>query len=196
MIDRLKPHSSALYLGRRRSVLAVVREFRRRCSSSLHSPSVVVAPVRLLDTCEIVEKDFLKHGLSISLTSYVLRNNLLRTKFPVASFPGSPFLSELGFDLLSKLRTYNPEKDEYIKTYYAALLKKQQELEEAAKAQEELSNKPIFEDSFSSTSHRQVGMKSNREEDDKTEWEKAPIAVDQMVGRGCIEFPDGGTSKE
>ncbi|KAF7838194.1 Cyclin-dependent kinase G-2 [Senna tora] len=36
--------------------------------------------------------------------------NLLRKKFPVASFTGSPFLSELGFDLLSKLLTYDPEK--------------------------------------------------------------------------------------
>ncbi|KAI9108804.1 hypothetical protein K1719_020109 [Acacia pycnantha] len=37
-------------------------------------------------------------------------HNLLRKKFPVASFIGSPVLSELGFDLLSKLLTYDPEK--------------------------------------------------------------------------------------
>ncbi|XP_028765127.1 cyclin-dependent kinase G-2-like [Neltuma alba] len=37
-------------------------------------------------------------------------HNLLRKKFPAASFIGSPVLSELGFDLLSKLLTYDPEK--------------------------------------------------------------------------------------
>lgn len=47
-------------------------------------------------------------------------------------------------------------------------------MEEAAKSQEELS--PAFEDPFSSSSHRQVGMKSKREDDDETEWEEAPIA--------------------
>lgn len=36
--------------------------------------------------------------------------NLLRKKFPAASFTGSPVLSESGFDLLSKLLTYDPEK--------------------------------------------------------------------------------------
>uniref|UniRef100_A0A5B7C2U0 cyclin-dependent kinase n=1 Tax=Davidia involucrata TaxID=16924 RepID=A0A5B7C2U0_DAVIN len=36
--------------------------------------------------------------------------NLLRKKFPAPSFTGSPFLSDLGFDLLSKLLTYDPEK--------------------------------------------------------------------------------------
>lgn len=49
-------------------------------------------------------------------------------------------------------------------------------MEEAAKAQEESSNANVFEDPFSTTSHRQVGMKSKREEDDETEWEEAPIA--------------------
>lgn len=37
-------------------------------------------------------------------------HNLLRKKFPAASFIGSPVLSDLGFDLLSKLVTYDPEK--------------------------------------------------------------------------------------
>ncbi|XP_015882342.3 uncharacterized protein LOC107418181 isoform X1 [Ziziphus jujuba] len=36
--------------------------------------------------------------------------NTLRKKFPAASFTGSPVLSDLGFDLLSKLLTYDPEK--------------------------------------------------------------------------------------
>lgn len=36
--------------------------------------------------------------------------NMLRRKFPAASFTGSPVLSELGFDLLKKLLTYDPEE--------------------------------------------------------------------------------------
>ncbi|KAJ7956079.1 Kinase family protein [Quillaja saponaria] len=36
--------------------------------------------------------------------------NLLRKKFPATSFTGSPVLSELGFDLLNKLLSYDPEK--------------------------------------------------------------------------------------
>ncbi|XP_062168327.1 cyclin-dependent kinase G-2-like [Alnus glutinosa] len=37
-------------------------------------------------------------------------HNLLRKKFPARSFTGSPVLSNLGFDLLSKLLAYDPEK--------------------------------------------------------------------------------------
>lgn len=66
-------------------------------------------------------------------------------------------------------------QDEYIKAYYAALLKQQHEMEEAAKKQ--LPNTLAADDPSSSTSDRQVGMKSKREEDDDgTEWEEAPIA--------------------
>ncbi|KAE8657132.1 Cyclin-dependent kinase G-2 [Hibiscus syriacus] len=36
--------------------------------------------------------------------------NLLRKKFPAASFTGSGVLSDAGFDLLSRLLTYDPEK--------------------------------------------------------------------------------------
>ncbi|KAG4933049.1 Cyclin-dependent kinase G-2 [Glycine soja] len=36
--------------------------------------------------------------------------NTLRKKFPAASFTGLPVLSELGFDLLKRLLTYDPEK--------------------------------------------------------------------------------------
>ncbi|XP_021285704.1 cyclin-dependent kinase 10 isoform X1 [Herrania umbratica] len=36
--------------------------------------------------------------------------NLLRRKFPAASFTGSPVLSDAGFDLLNRLLTYDPEK--------------------------------------------------------------------------------------
>ncbi|KDP30954.1 hypothetical protein JCGZ_11330 [Jatropha curcas] len=37
-------------------------------------------------------------------------HNLLRKKFPATSFTGSPVLSDLGFDLLNKLLSYDPEK--------------------------------------------------------------------------------------
>ena len=48
-------------------------------------------------------------------------------------------------------------------------------MEEAAKKQ--LPNTLAADDPSSSTSNRQVGMKSKREEDDDcTEWEEAPIA--------------------
>ncbi|CAN1802188.1 Cyclin-dependent kinase G-2 [Linum perenne] len=36
--------------------------------------------------------------------------NLLRKKFPARSITGSPVLSDLGYDLLSRLLTYDPEK--------------------------------------------------------------------------------------
>ncbi|WJX30668.1 hypothetical protein P8452_19180 [Trifolium repens] len=63
-------------------------------------------------------------------------------------------------------------KDEYIKAYYAALLKKQHELEEAAKTQDA----NAADDPSSSTSIREVGRKSKREEDDDgTKWEEAPV---------------------
>nr|KJB08045.1 hypothetical protein B456_001G060800 [Gossypium raimondii]KJB08047.1 hypothetical protein B456_001G060800 [Gossypium raimondii] len=39
------------------------------------------------------------------------RYNLLRKKFPVASFTGSAVLSDAGFDLLNRLLTYDPEKN-------------------------------------------------------------------------------------
>ncbi|MFQ6666584.1 hypothetical protein Gotur_032887 [Gossypium turneri] len=38
------------------------------------------------------------------------RYNLLRKRFPVASFTGSAVLSDAGFDLLNRLLTYDPEK--------------------------------------------------------------------------------------
>ncbi|KVI06173.1 cyclin-dependent kinase G-2-like [Cynara cardunculus var. scolymus] len=37
-------------------------------------------------------------------------DNNLRKRFPVATFTGSPVLTELGFDLLNKLLTYDPKK--------------------------------------------------------------------------------------
>ncbi|XP_058760895.1 uncharacterized protein LOC131634263 [Vicia villosa] len=64
-------------------------------------------------------------------------------------------------------------QDEYIKAYYAALLKKQHEMEEAAKNPQDGNG---ADDPSSSTSNRQVGIKSKREQDDDgTEWEEAPV---------------------
>ena len=53
------------------------------------------------------------------------------------------------------------------------MLKKQRELEEAAKNPQDAN---AADDPSSSTSTRQVGLKSKREEDDDgTEWEEAPV---------------------
>ncbi|RDX93282.1 General transcription factor IIE subunit 1 [Mucuna pruriens] len=69
----------------------------------------------------------------------------------------------------------NKSTDEYIKAYYAALLKQQHELEAAGK--QELPNRLTANDPSSSASNRQVGMKSKFEEDDDgTEWEETPVA--------------------
>lgn len=76
-------------------------------------------------------------------------------------------------------------QDEYIKAYYAALLKKQQELDEATKNQQEYSSTPVTDGLFGASSNRQVGMKSKREEvegDDDVDWEEAPVP-----GK-CIEY--------
>ncbi|MED6166417.1 hypothetical protein PIB30_109032, partial [Stylosanthes scabra] len=73
-------------------------------------------------------------------------------------------------------------QDEYIKAYYAALLKQQEELQDASKKEEP--NAAAAGDPFSSTSNRQIGVKSKREEDeedDGTEWEDAPFGG---VGNG------------
>ncbi|KAK9278956.1 hypothetical protein L1049_017326 [Liquidambar formosana] len=71
-------------------------------------------------------------------------------------------------------------QDEYVKAYYAALLKRQQEQEESAKSQQELSKTDTPNGVSSTSSNRSVGMKSKRDEDegdDDVEWEEeAPIA--------------------
>ncbi|KDP35698.1 hypothetical protein JCGZ_10470 [Jatropha curcas] len=67
-------------------------------------------------------------------------------------------------------------QNEYVKAYYEALLKQQQELEEAAKKQQALQTS-ISEGVSGSPPNRQVGMKSKREEnegEDDIEWEEAP----------------------
>ena len=68
-------------------------------------------------------------------------------------------------------------QDEYVKAYYEALLKKQQELESAEK-QQESSNSPTSNGLPEMSSNRQVGMKVKRDEDegdDDVDWEEAPV---------------------
>lgn len=70
-------------------------------------------------------------------------------------------------------------QDEYVKAYYAALLEKQKELEAATKQQEELSNAQMLNGESSTSTSRQVGVKSKRADDEgeeDVEWEEAPVA--------------------
>lgn len=63
-------------------------------------------------------------------------------------------------------------QDEYVKAYYAALLQRQREQEDAAKGQPELLNNAIS----NGTSERQVGMKSKRDDNEggeDVEWGEA-----------------------
>lgn len=70
-------------------------------------------------------------------------------------------------------------KDEYLKAYYAALYKKQHELEEAEKKKQEPVDTPLETD-LSDFTKRQVGMKVKREDDDEEDddinWEEDPFA--------------------
>ncbi|KAK7354312.1 hypothetical protein VNO80_19771 [Phaseolus coccineus] len=66
-------------------------------------------------------------------------------------------------------------QDEYIKAYYAALLKQQHEMEASKK--QDLTDTFTENDPSSHASNRQVGIKSKYEEDDDgTDWEQAPVA--------------------
>ncbi|XP_062146522.1 uncharacterized protein LOC133854364 [Alnus glutinosa] len=94
---------------------------------------------------------------------------------------GSSAAVEFSDDKKSTVETDDKKniQDEYVKAYYAALIKKQQELDEAAKKQDELSNTHALNGISGMTSNRQVGMKSKRDEDDgddDVEWEEAPVA--------------------
>ncbi|TXG48966.1 hypothetical protein EZV62_024841 [Acer yangbiense] len=76
-----------------------------------------------------------------------------------------------------KLSDDKKSTDEYVKAYYEALLKKQQELESAEK-QQESSNSPTSNGLPEMSSNRQVGMKVKRDEDegdDDVDWEEAPV---------------------
>lgn len=66
-------------------------------------------------------------------------------------------------------------QDEYVKAYYAALLQRQREQDEAANREQELSNTGIS-NGVHAKSDRQVGNKSKRDEnegDEDVEWEEA-----------------------
>ncbi|XP_059309263.1 uncharacterized protein LOC132633304 [Lycium barbarum] len=73
-------------------------------------------------------------------------------------------------------------KDEYVKAYYEALFKRQREQEEAAKMLPETST---TDGVYHTSTERQVGMKSKREEEDEgedIEWEEAPPAGTNTTG--------------
>ena len=76
-------------------------------------------------------------------------------------------------------------QDEYVKAYYAALLQRQHEQEEAANRQEDFLN-TNNSDVVYGISERQVGLKSKHDEDegdDDVEWEEAP-----STGRNINQF--------
>ncbi|PIA63502.1 hypothetical protein AQUCO_00201090v1 [Aquilegia coerulea] len=71
-------------------------------------------------------------------------------------------------------------QDEYVKAYYAALLKRQQE-EEATKVKQEEhpSHNVVLDNATEVSLERQVGLKAKRSDDeseDDIEWEETPIA--------------------
>ncbi|KAJ0245205.1 Transcription initiation factor IIE subunit alpha [Hirschfeldia incana] len=70
-------------------------------------------------------------------------------------------------------------KDEYFKAYYAALIQQQQELAQKQKQEEESGSEVVAPDSelASTSSDRQVGMKSKREEEEDEWEEEPPVAV-------------------
>ncbi|TYI18511.1 hypothetical protein ES332_A07G096000v1 [Gossypium tomentosum] len=71
-------------------------------------------------------------------------------------------------------------QDEYLKAYYAALYKKQQELEEAEKKKQQPADTSLETD-LSDSTKRQVGMKvkreDNDEEDDDINCEEDPFSI-------------------
>ncbi|CAH9082603.1 unnamed protein product [Cuscuta europaea] len=85
---------------------------------------------------------------------------------------GTP--AALGFSNDSKPETGKDDvkniQDEYVKAYYAAMLKRQQEQIAFA---EKVKREPSTDDTPSTSTERQIGMKSKREDDDDVEWEEA-----------------------
>ncbi|KAH0763066.1 hypothetical protein KY290_019139 [Solanum tuberosum] len=79
-------------------------------------------------------------------------------------------------------------QDEYIKAYYEALFKRQKEQEEATKMLPETST---TDGVYNTSTERQVGMKSKREEEDKgedVEWEEAPPAGNTTAGNLKVDL--------
>lgn len=96
-----------------------------------------------------------------------------------AKMDGSGSLAAPEYSEDKKFNTENNDKnlqDEYLKAYYAALIKRQEE-EEAKKAPES-SETRVSDGPSGMSPSRQVGMKSKRDEDegdDNVDWEEAPI---------------------
>ncbi|KAJ7956577.1 transcription initiation factor IIE subunit alpha-like [Quillaja saponaria] len=67
-------------------------------------------------------------------------------------------------------------QDEFVKAYYAALLEKQQEPEETAKKQQEMSTMPVSDGPAAIASNLQVGVKTKWGNDNDVDWEEAPGA--------------------
>ncbi|KAL3375372.1 hypothetical protein AABB24_006717 [Solanum stoloniferum] len=79
-------------------------------------------------------------------------------------------------------------QDEYIKAYYEALFKRQKEQEEATKMLPETST---TDGVYNTSTERQVGMKSKREEEDEgedVEWEEAPPAGNTTTGNLKVDL--------
>ncbi|XP_049394297.1 transcription initiation factor IIE subunit alpha-like [Solanum stenotomum] len=79
-------------------------------------------------------------------------------------------------------------QDEYIKAYYEALFKRQKEQEEATKILPETST---TDGVYNTSTERQVGMKSKREEEDEgedVEWEEAPPAGNTTTGNLKVDL--------
>ncbi|CAK7326860.1 unnamed protein product [Dovyalis caffra] len=95
-----------------------------------------------------------------------------------AKMDSSSAAVEFSDEKKSARETDDSIKEEYAKAYYAALLEQQSRVEESAKNRQELSQTSISNGLSESSSIRQVGVKSKREEDegdDDVEWEEAPI---------------------
>ncbi|KAL0306962.1 UNVERIFIED_CONTAM: hypothetical protein Sradi_6113500 [Sesamum radiatum] len=98
---------------------------------------------------------------------------------------GSLTASELSDD--KKSTTANDDakniQDEYVKAYYTALLMRQREQEEAVKKEQDSGNTAMSNEAYNTSTERQVGMKSKREDDyegDDNEWEEAKFKAPSL----------------
>ncbi|KAK9091152.1 hypothetical protein Sjap_024329 [Stephania japonica] len=140
-------------------------------------------------TMKVLPPWMIKQGMNLTMEQ---RGEVKQELRPESSSPANQL-----DDKKSKVNDKDDEKsiqasekkhlcDEYLKAYYAALLQRQQDQEEAAKRnQQELDN-------ISSEMPRQVGMKSKREDDDRddgVEWEEAPtgsLGLSLVSPTGCF----------